>query len=297
MLYLRYVPAFHYFEDDEAPAPEPRGGFFWDGRADSLVDARAPAAVQPRRDERRRRRGCVAAKIARGPYAKEFRAALGPRSNPEAVLRGVGVALEAYLKSDEMTPATLEVRRLRARPGDADGAGEAGPRGVQGPARAAPARAATAWPRRRPTPSGVDVHRLRLRRDRAAAQPRAAGQPQRPASFDLGLCERKDAETPSDDEQVVRELPHALAAQRRRPRRASCTTASTRACATSWCSTRPRAVAPDRFYPPGQTFDDVPPKYRDNVNIYAADLQPPGRGRRRRSPTRTSTRSSRFWGR
>ena len=38
VLYMRYVPAFHYFEDDEAPAPEPRGGFFWDGRVDSLVD-------------------------------------------------------------------------------------------------------------------------------------------------------------------------------------------------------------------------------------------------------------------
>ena len=30
-----------------------------------------------------------------------------------------------------------------------------------------------------------------------------------------------------------------------------------------------RAVAPDRIYPPGQKFDDVPPKYRGNVNIYA----------------------------
>ena len=30
-----------------------------------------------------------------------------------------------------------------------------------------------------------------------------------------------------------------------------------------------RAVAPDRVYPPGQKFDDVPPKYRGNVNIYA----------------------------
>ncbi len=30
-----------------------------------------------------------------------------------------------------------------------------------------------------------------------------------------------------------------------------------------------RAVAPDRIYPPGQKFDDVPPKYRANVNIYA----------------------------
>ena len=30
-----------------------------------------------------------------------------------------------------------------------------------------------------------------------------------------------------------------------------------------------RAVAPDRIYPPGQAFDDVPPKDQGNVNIYA----------------------------
>ena len=30
-----------------------------------------------------------------------------------------------------------------------------------------------------------------------------------------------------------------------------------------------RAVAPGRIYPPGQKFDDVPPKYRANVNIYS----------------------------
>ena len=30
-----------------------------------------------------------------------------------------------------------------------------------------------------------------------------------------------------------------------------------------------RAVAPGRIYPPGHTYDDVPPKYLANVNIYA----------------------------
>ena len=30
-----------------------------------------------------------------------------------------------------------------------------------------------------------------------------------------------------------------------------------------------RAVAPGRIYPPGQKFDDVPAKYRANINIYA----------------------------
>ena len=47
----------------------------------------------------------LAGKIVRGPYAKEFRAAIGPPPIADKVMRGIGMALEAYLKSDEMTPA------------------------------------------------------------------------------------------------------------------------------------------------------------------------------------------------
>ena len=88
------------------------------------------------------------------------------------------------------------------------------------------------------------------------------------ASFDLGLCERKDAKNPSDDEKwcsnfrtpslrnvavrdsfghngVYKKLRDVVAFYAR------------------------RAVAPGRIYPPGQKFDDVPAKYHGNVNIYA----------------------------
>jgi cytochrome c peroxidase len=30
-----------------------------------------------------------------------------------------------------------------------------------------------------------------------------------------------------------------------------------------------RAVAPNRVYPPGEKFDDVPPQYRVNINVHA----------------------------
>jgi len=103
VLYMRYVPKFHYFEDDEAPQPEPRGGFFWDGRSDSLVELVQQPFFNP--DEMNAGTPkLVATKIAQGPYAKEFQAAIGPASEPAAVLHGVGLAFEAYLKSDEMTP-------------------------------------------------------------------------------------------------------------------------------------------------------------------------------------------------
>ena len=38
-------------------------------------------------------------------------AALGPTASPEAVLHGVGVAIEAYLRSDEMTPESVTAYR------------------------------------------------------------------------------------------------------------------------------------------------------------------------------------------
>jgi hypothetical protein len=38
-----------------------------------------------------------------------------------------------------------------------------------------------------------------------------------------------------------------------------------------------RAVAPERIYPPGGKWDDVPAKYRANVNVYAPVYnRPPG---------------------
>ena len=74
VLYMRYVPAFHYFEDDEAPAPEPRGGFFWDGRSDSLAELVRQPLFNPDEMNAGTPR-LLAAKIARGPYAKEFRRA------------------------------------------------------------------------------------------------------------------------------------------------------------------------------------------------------------------------------
>ena len=96
VLYMRYVPEFHYFDDDEAPAPEPRGGFFWDGRSDRLAELVQQPLFNP--DEMNAgtpRR--LAAKIVRGPYAKEFHGAIRASSDPEAVLRGIGVALEKLI--------------------------------------------------------------------------------------------------------------------------------------------------------------------------------------------------------
>src|SRR5262249_21739005 len=140
----------------------------------------------------------LAQKIARGPYAAEFRAAIGPARDAEAVVRGIGVALEAYLKSDEMTPASSKY--------DAYVRGQATlteqeRRGLE-----------VFTERRRGACSGC--HRMAETSSNpaesmftdygydAVALPRNHDLPgnREAASFDLGLCERESSATPSSDE-------------------------------------------------------------------------------------------------
>jgi cytochrome c peroxidase len=265
VLYLRFVPAFHYFEDDEAPAPEPRGGFFWDGRSDSLAELVKQPLFNPDEMNAGTPR-LVAGKIARGPYAEEFRAAIGPSSDPDAVLRGVGVAIEAYLKSDEMTPASSKY--------DAYVRGQATlteqeQRGLE-----------IFKDRRRGACSGC--HRMAETSSNpaesmftdygydAVALPRNRALPvnRNPASFDLGLCKRENAKTPSGDARFCSNF--------RTPSLRNVAVLESFGHNGVYKSLREvvafyaqRAVAPDHVYPPGQKFDDVPTKYRDSINTFA----------------------------
>jgi cytochrome c peroxidase len=265
VLYMRYVPSFHYFEDDEAPAPEPRGGFFWDGRSDSLVElVRQPFFNPDEMNAGNPRR--LAAKIVRAPYAMKFRGAIGRSSDPERVVHGVGVALEAYLKSDEMTPASSKY--------DAYVRGQATlteqeRRGLE-----------VFKDRRRGACSGC--HRMAETSTNpaestftdygydAVALPRNADLPgnRDPGSFDLGLCVRQGATMPAADEKWCSSF--------RTPSLRNVAVRESFGHNGVYKNLRDvvkfyalRAVAPERIYPAGQRFDDVPQKYRGNVNIFA----------------------------
>ena len=176
------------------------------------------------------------------------------------------MALEAYLKSDEMTPARskydayvrgqatlteqerqgLEIFKDRRR-GACSGCHRMAETSTD------PAESmftdygydAVALPRNRELPGNRDA-----------------------ASFDLGLCERKDAKTPSSDERFCSNFrtPSLRNVAVRESFGHNGVYKSLREVVAFYAQ---RAVAPDRVYPPGQKFDDVPPKYRGNVNIYA----------------------------
>jgi cytochrome c peroxidase len=87
-------------------------------------------------------------------------------------------------------------------------------------------------------------------------------------SFDLGLCERKDTKTPSKDEKWCSNFrtPSLRNVAVRESFGHNGVYKKLRDVVAFYAL---RAVAPFRIYPPGQKYDDVPPKYVDNINIYA----------------------------
>ncbi|HVU49858.1 MAG TPA: cytochrome c peroxidase [Polyangia bacterium] len=265
VLYMRYVPALHFFEDDESPAPEPRGGYFWDGRADSLVElVRQPLFNPDEMNAGTPRR--LADKLVHAPYAAELQGAFGRSRDPEKVMREIGLALEAFLRSDEMNPArskyddyvrgkaTLTAEELRGleifkdrRRGACVGCHR------MAETSSNPAESmftdygydAIALPRNRLLPGNRD-----------------------PSAFDLGLCERRSAKTPTDAERwcSMFRTPSLRNVAVRESFGHNGVYKTLREAVAFYAS---RAVAPDRIYPPGQEFDDVPARHRGNVNIYS----------------------------
>jgi cytochrome c peroxidase len=274
VLYLRFAPKFHFFEDDEAAEPAPFGGFFWDGRADSLAElVRQPLfnpdemnAGSPRR---------LAAKIASAPYAQAFRARFKGTS-AEDVLRGVGVALEAYLTSDEMTPATSkfdawvrgeatltpqEVRGLEAFKDGARGACAGCHRLNEISTNPASAMF---------TDYGFDA--LGVPRNRELPGNRAA------EAYDLGLCERKDERTPLSDEKFcgLFRTPSLRNVAVRETFMHNAAFKTLREVVVFYAN---RASSPGRFYRSGERFDDLPEKLRDNVNVSSRPYNRPEDGK------------------
>jgi cytochrome c peroxidase len=263
---MRYVPAFYYFEDDEAPAPEPRGGLFWDGRVDTIAELVRQPLFNPDEMNAGTPR-LVAGKIARGAYAKAFRAAFGPSSSPEAVMRGIGAAVQAYLTSDEMTPASSKY--------DAYVRGQATlteqeRRGLE--VFKDRRRGACAGCHRMTELSSAPVESMFTDYGYdAIALPRNPELPgnRDPAAFDLGLCERKGtSKVRSNDERFCAAFrtPSLRNVALRESFGHNGVYKTLREVVAFYAR---RAVAPGRIYPPGHKFDDVPSRYRGNVNVFA----------------------------
>lgn len=107
LLYVRYVPRRHFYQDDDAPAPSPFGGLFSDGRADTLAEQIRGPLFDPN-EMNNRSPAALLRKVNATELAPDLAARFGApvRRDPEQLVRALGSAVEAYLQSDEMAPFT-----------------------------------------------------------------------------------------------------------------------------------------------------------------------------------------------
>ncbi len=261
LLYLRYIPSFRHHQEGDEPQLQPFGGLFWDGRVDTVRELGRQPLLNP--DEMNNRDGRrVAVAIAKGSYgalfARVFPAAL---DDPEATLAAVGKALEAFLVADDMAPFSSKYDDFIRGRATLTAREAAGMRLFKDPAKggclgchvfneSVPDPVASMF-----TDYGYD----------AVAIPRNSRAPG-PRKPDLGLCERTDRSTPSDDAGSC--LSFRTPSLRNVAVRSSFMhNGAFRSLRDVVAFYATRASDPRRWYRSGVPFASVPAKYRGRVNV------------------------------
>jgi cytochrome c peroxidase len=264
VLYLRYVPRFHYYQEEDAPQPSAFGGFFWDGRSDSIAELVKQPLTNPDEMNNRGARS-IANKLEKGGYADDFRRTLDVASgDSDAAVAALGKALEAFLTSRAMAPFSSKYDAYVGGKAVFTPLEERGLKLFQNPDKGncASCHLLTVTS---PTPErsmftdyGYDA--VAVPRNRKIPSTRRAD------AFDLGLCERKDEHVPSSDEKWCSSFrtPSLRNVAVREAFMHNGAFSSLRDVVAFYAT---RATDPMRWYPTRVRFDDVPAKFRDQVNV------------------------------
>jgi cytochrome c peroxidase len=265
VMYLKYVPPFHFaLEDDDDTTESAFGGLTWSGRVNTVAEfSRLPLLDA---DEMNNGSDAeIARKLRAAPYAADLvREFPGALETPASAMKALGEALQAFLTSETMSPFTskfddylrgkaqlspLEMKGMAAFEDRAHGACKLCHMMYEHSTR--PEQTlftnytydAVAVPRNRAIPANAD-----------------------PQRYDLGLCERKDAKVPSSDPKWCGSfrIP-SLRNVAVRPRFMHNGAFTSLRDVVAFYATR--TTNPDRWYPHGAKFDDLPERYRPNVNI------------------------------
>lgn len=270
LLYIRYVPHRYFFQDDDASFPSPFGGFFADGRADSIAEQiRGPLFSpdemgnrSPRALQRRVAGTDLGETLARRFGAEAVR-------DPERMIGALGRALEAYFRSDEMAPFSSrfdDFLRHRAPLSPAEMRGLAlfrNPDKGNCAACHTMVESSSRPERSLFTDFGYD----------ALAVPRNPRLPANrdPRRFDLGLC--RTARTlawPEPDQWCGYFRTAGLRNVAVRQTFMHNGAFRTLRDAVAFYATR--STDPAQWYPDGRRFDDVPARYQGNVNVNAVPM-------------------------
>jgi len=264
VLYLRFVRKFHLHWEEDAPLVDAYGGFFWDGRTDSIVELVKQPLLNP--DEMNNGNAQrIAEVIASSAYAADFRREFGATSNdPEVTLKGLSEAVNAYLLSPEMSPFSSKYDDY-----------------VRGRALFTPVEAQGLKLFKDSAKGGCSAcHKMNDRSSDptaslftdygfdAVAVPRNRTLPatRDPSFFDLGLCERGGSDYKAKTEEFCGSFrtPSLRNVAVRESFMHNGAFSSLRDVVAFYAT---RATNPKRWYKSGPTFDDLPPQYRQNVNV------------------------------
>lgn len=262
VMYLRFVRRFHAVWDEESDRPEFFGGFFWDGRANTIAAlVREPllnANEMGNRDLRQ-----IAKKIAAAPYAGELRREFDSAfASDEETVQAISFCIEAFLTSRALSPfsskydafvrgraqlSTVEQRGLELFEDLDKGACAACHR--LDPRSGLPESSMF-------TDYGYD----------AIAVPRNVKLPETrdAARFDLGVCERRDPRFHTDDPWFCGAFrtPSLRNVALRKHYMHNGYFSNLREVVAFYAT---RATQPERWYARGE-FDDLPERFHENVN-------------------------------
>jgi cytochrome c peroxidase len=262
VLYLKYTPRFAFRWEEDVNLPDAMGGFFWDGRSDSIASLAKQPLFNP--DEMNARDAAqVAAKLRAAPYAGELRDTFGAVADDSAALDAFGAGIDAFLRSDAMAPFTsryddvvrgkasftaIEARGLALFKDRAKGACDACHRLSE--ASGKPERSLF-------TDYGFEA--VGAPRNRRLAPNRD------PKTFDLGLCERHDHPHMDEERLCGAFRTPSLRNVAVRPSFMHNGAFTNLRDVVAFYATR--GTDPKRWYASGAPFDDLPEQYRANVNV------------------------------
>ncbi len=268
--YARYTPPLYFFSDepDEDPTPQPRGGLLLDGRVDTLAEQPSMPLLDPR-EMNNPDRATVARKLRAADYASQLRAVFGARSldDPDAAMKALGAALQAYLQSDALSPFSSRYDAFIA------GRGKLTPLETKGLALFRDPLKGNCGSCHEFNPDSSNPRRSMFTDYGydAVGAPRNAAIPalRHRDDFDLGLCGTAAAKgwpNPGQWCGYFRTPSLRNVALRERFMHNGVFT-DLRTVVEFYAS---RSTYPSRWYPRGVRFDDLPARYRVNVNVMAS---------------------------
>lgn len=262
VMYLRFVRRPHLVWDDDGDRPELFGGFFWDGRADTIASLVREPLLNPNEMNNRDLRQ-IADKVKHSSYAADLAREFDDVfASGDKTIEAISFCIEAFLTSGVMSPfsskyddfvrgtaalSDLETRGLALFEDSNKGACSGCHRLDH----------STGLPQSSMfTDYGYDA--IAVPRNRALPENRD------PRRFDLGVCGHRSQRLHTEDAPFCGAFrTPSLRNVAKRTRFMHNGYFSSLRDVVSFYATR--ATDPERWYAHG-TFDDLPAKYADNVN-------------------------------